>query len=289
MTTTTLPAVGDTITILNNSVTSHGLVGTATVESHCSPTGPTRYEYEEGGRIRARGENRWGDRTSQYLAPSEYSFGEAAAPGTLKVGGKARVTANSGEPNHYAVIGSIVTIQSFYRDDRAIVVMSEVTDASAWKPGETNYINLSDLEPVEDEAPTETLAAWKVSFLEGAIARGEANGRTHAEQVKVALDYLARLEYLDPSTTLEDFQKRVVALAMDKKVEHDWCGEPEAFLEEIGLGHMLPKYKYVDVTYRVRVLDTGQRSYAAQREASDALGIADRTGVTLYQRRIVTD
>lgn len=102
-------------------------------------------------------------------------------------------------------------------------------------------------------AVTTTLEGFKVFFLEGALERGRLNGYNHEQQVKDALAVLAGLEYLEPSKTLEDFQKRVVTLAMEKKGEYSWCGEPEAYLEEIGLGHLLPQRKTLTVIMEVDV------------------------------------
>jgi hypothetical protein len=131
-------------------------------------------------------------------------------------------------------------------------------------------------------AEAETLESFKVSFLTGAIARGVANGATHAQQVEKALERLAGLEYLDPSKTLEDFQKRVVALAMEKKAEHSWCGEPEAYLTEIGLGHLLPVRKYLTVTLEVEVSGEATWSRRQWREAaSEAAKTSLNNGVTV--------
>lgn len=110
------------------------------------------------------------------------------------------------------------------------------------------------------EAPAEvTLDSFRLSFLTGAVARGERNGGRHPQQVKEALDEFARAEFLDPSKTLEQFQKRVVDHAMSAKGRYSWCGEPEAYLTEIGLAHLLPVKRTVRVTIDVEV--TGEDTW----------------------------
>lgn len=130
--------------------------------------------------------------------------------------------------------------------------------------------DLEAFDGVEPEA--ETLESFRLSFLTGAVARGEANGETHSAQVKDALDDLARLEFLEPSTTLEGFQKRIVRLAMEAKGKHSWCGEPEAFLTEIGLKHLLPVRRYVKVI--TEVLVSGEGDWSDSRFAEQATVMA---------------
>ncbi len=148
--------------------------------------------------------------------------------------------------------------------DTEVEVIGAVTDydgritvrKTSSRSGWTYYVLPTDLSGVSTPAEPETLASFKIKFLEGAIARAASNGGRHPEQVKVALDHLAGLEYLEPSADLESFQKRVVALAMSKKAEHNWCGEPEAYLTEIGLAHLLPRRMVVEVITEVVVMAT---------------------------------
>lgn len=117
-------------------------------------------------------------------------------------------------------------------------------------------VDLLDATSVAPEPEAETLESFRIKFLEGAVARGIANGERHSAQVTEALDNFARLEFLEPSTTLEAFQARVVALAMESKGRYSWCGEPEAYLTSIGLGHLLPRRMVVEVITEVVVMAT---------------------------------
>lgn len=116
-----------------------------------------------------------------------------------------------------------------------------------------------------------TLQSYRLDFLKRAHARGVANGTVHQAQVEKALDRLAGLEYLDPSATLEAFQQRVVDLAMSAKGEHRWCGEPEAFLTEFGLEHLLPVRKTINVIVTVEVTGDANTTPGEWQERAAAL------------------
>lgn len=98
-----------------------------------------------------------------------------------------------------------------------------------------------------------TLDEYRVTFMTAALARAADNSPAHVEQVTAALDNLARVEFIDPSKTVEDFQKRVVALGMEAKGKHGWCDEPEKFFKTLGLGHLLPVTKQVKMEVYVLV------------------------------------
>lgn len=174
---------------------------------------------------------------------------------SFSVGDKVTIVADTfTRDRHYQSIGTEATVtaleaSTYEPNDSRITVSVE----STYGP-QRYFVALADI-VLADSVPAEpeTLEAFKIRFLEGAIARGEANGATHSAQVTVALNTLAGLEFLEPSKTLEDFQRRVVDLAMAKKAEHSWCGEPEAYLTDIGLAHLLPVVKTVTMVVSVSV------------------------------------
>lgn len=131
------------------------------------------------------------------------------------------------------------------------------------------------LEVLAEPEKVETLAEYKIKFLNMALARGRDNGVIHQGQVETALSRLAGFEYLDPSQTVEDFQKRVAALAMEAKGKHNWCDEPEKFLTEIGLGHLIQKKEKVRVTVEVEVdrVSNGSRRLADANVRAGARGL----------------
>jgi hypothetical protein len=55
---------------------------------------------------------------------------------------------------------------------------------------------------------------------------------------------------------------------MEKKKAHSWCGEPEAYLTEIGLAHLLPVVKRLTVTIEVPVSGDANWSRRQWREAA---------------------
>jgi hypothetical protein len=191
----------------------------------------------------------------------------AAAPSNaLAVGDTVTIVADGHSDCHGLPVGTRATVAALTGGSYDASPNERITiKVNRHGYDETYYAPASDVEKAPE---VETLSEFKIRFLNGAIARGEANGATHAEQVREALDRLAGLEYLDPSLTLEDFQKRVVALAMEKKKAHSWCGEPEAYLTEIGLAHLLPVVKRLTVTIEVPVSGDANWSRRQWREAA---------------------
>lgn len=171
------------------------------------------------------------------------------APAVLAHGVKGKIVGN--DHRHFFDMGEVVTI-----------LRQDEYESSSWRAkndaGTEWWISASDVEiistaPAAAVSDSEALQAYRLDFLVRAHARGAYNGLTHQGQVERALDRLAGMEYLDPSPTLEAFQQRIVTLAMDKKAEHRWCGEPEAFLTEFGLAHLLPVRKSITVLVTVEV------------------------------------
>lgn len=178
------------------------------------------------------------------------------------------VADNYSDDPHGMALGTSVTIYKADPDRDGRIIVRRNTEVAF-----TYYVLPPDIGIVS--APEVTLESFRLSFLTGAVARGVANGETHSAQVTEALDNLARVEFLEPSKTLEDFQKRIVSLAMDAKGKHKWCGEPEKYLTEIGLKHLLPVRKSIKVITEVQV--SGDPSWDQYRFNDEATKIAAAT------------
>jgi hypothetical protein len=181
----------------------------------------------------------------------------------LAVGTRVRVVSNTGSPTHYFPIGTEGVVE-----ESGLSSVCVRGDALTTNGVRTNFVNFADLALVETETAAETLDAFRLRFLVAAVARGERNGAMHAGQVKEALDEFARTEFLSPSKDLATFQRRVVDAAMSAKGKYGWCPEPENFLRDLGLGHLVKVKHPVSVTFTIDVEGEQTMTANAIREAA---------------------
>ena len=273
--TVSLPPVGSTITILAPTCTHHNFVvgTTAVVTEHLSNDGYGSEVIEARGMVAGYGRTPAREDT-QVLAADEFTFTETLV---FAVGARVRVVARNANGARVA-IGDEGIITDANSDGEWYVKMDAVRGSGAlyrdhhdadWTLRAEQDIEVIATPVVE---VTETLDAFRLRFLTAAVERGRLNGGKHPAQVTLALDNLARVEFLSPSLTLADFQQRVVDLAMAAKAQHMWCGEPEEMLTDLGLGHLIPRRVTVTVTARVFVTVPAGASEADIRNiASDSV------------------
>lgn len=194
--------------------------------------------------------NTWGWLSSRFEA--------VGAPACVPAKGvQARVTAETSM--HHFDIGSLITLVSETEPDYwlAGAGVAPVTGEEEWGSStgrRFRNISISEFEVIGSApAKEQTLQEYKVEFMVKADQRGRTNGPVYHAQVVEALDALARAEYMEPTTTKEAFQARIVSIAMDAKVKHGWCEEPEKFLRENGLEHLLSVTKSVTMTVDILV------------------------------------
>ena len=281
--TVSLPPVGSTITILPAVTTHHNfIVGTtAVVTEHLSNDGYGSEVIEARGMVNAYGRTPSVEDT-QVLDADEFTFITETL--VFAIGARVRVVARNANGARVA-IGDRGTITAANADGEWYVKMDGYVRGgglySDHGGADWTFRAEQDIEvtaaPVVVAAPevTETLDAFRLRFLTAAVERGRLNGGDHPAQVTAALDNLARVEFLSPSLTLADFQQRVVDLAMNAKIEYTWCGEPEAMLTDLGLGHLIPRRVTVTVTSRVFVTVPAGASDADIRNiASDSVTLS---------------
>lgn len=189
---------------------------------------------------------------------SHFTLKDDAVPVGVTVGTRVRVEGSVehiGNEVPSGSTGEVVTIDPGGYTNRTASVRLD-------SDGRRRSVYLRSLVPTSTEP--ETLVQYRNRFMLAAVDRGARNGGRHVQEVKSTLDDLARMEFIDPTETVEDFQKRIIALAFESKGKYRWCEEPEVFLAEFGLTHLMPMPVKKSITLTVQVEVTGESTFTRQ-------------------------
>lgn len=90
----------------------------------------------------------------------------------------------------------------------------------------------------------------------------------------------------EDAKTLDEFKALVVEKAKAAAKTHGWCDVVDGVLKELGLGDLLPREGYVDVTYRVKVsVAAGSSDYTMRAAGEQQVMASIKDGNLCYAEK----